>query len=42
MLAYYVEWHMREKLAEVLFDDHKREEAEKERTYTVAKAPRSA
>ena len=42
MLAYYVEWHMREKLAELLFDDHKREEAEKERTNIVAKAPRSA
>ena len=42
MLAYYVEWHIREKLAEVLFDDHKREEAEKERSNVVAKAPRSA
>jgi hypothetical protein len=33
---------MREKLAELLSDDHKRESAEKERTNVVAKAPRSA
>ena len=24
MLAYYVEWHLRSKLAPVLFDDHDR------------------
>jgi transposase len=41
MLAYYVEWHMRGKLAELLFDDHQRELAEKTRTSIVAKAPRS-
>lgn len=41
MLAYYVEWHMREALAELLFDDHQRETAEATRTSIVAKAPRS-
>jgi transposase len=41
MLAYYVEWHMRGKLAELLFDDHEREEAEETRASIVAKAPRS-
>ena len=30
MLAYYVEWHMRERLASILFDDHDPEEAAKE------------
>ena len=41
MLAYYVEWHMRGKLAELLFDDHEREQAEETRESIVAKAPRS-
>ena len=41
MLAYYVEWHMRGKLAELLFDDHERELAEETRESIVAKAPRS-
>jgi transposase len=41
MLAYYVEWHMRGKLAELLFDDHERESAEETRESIVAKAPRS-
>ena len=27
-LAYYVEWHMREKLAPLLFDDEEKELAE--------------
>ena len=31
MLAYYVEWHMRRKLAPVLFDDHDREAGERQR-----------
>ena len=41
MLAYYVEWHMRQKLAPLLFDDHERELAESERESIVAKAKRS-
>lgn len=41
MLAYYVEWHMRGKLAELLFDDHERELAESTRKSIVSKAPRS-
>jgi len=27
MLAYYVQWHMRQKLAPILFDDHERQQA---------------
>lgn len=42
MLAYYVEWHMRQKLAPLLFDDHERAAAEQERASIVAPAPRSA
>lgn len=42
MLAYHVEWHMRQRLAPLLFDDHERESAEGERTSVVAKAPRSS
>jgi Transposase DDE domain len=42
MLAYYVEWHMRQKLAPLLFDDHERAAAEQERPSIVAPAPRSA
>ncbi len=41
MLAYYVEWHMRGKLAPLLFDDHERAEAEATRTSIVNRAPRS-
>jgi transposase len=41
MLAYYIEWHMRGKLATILFDDHEREEAEATRASVVAPAPRS-
>lgn len=41
MLAYYVEWHMRNALAELLFDDHQRAAAEATRPSIVAKAPRS-
>ena len=41
MLAYYVEWHMRQKLAPILFDDHERSEAERTRKSIVAAAPRS-
>ena len=42
MLAYYVEWHMRGALAELLFDDHEREAAEAARESIVSPAPRSA
>ena len=41
MLAYYVEWHMRRRLAPILFDDHQRTEAEQSRESVVAPAPRS-
>lgn len=41
MLAYYVEWHMRQRLAPILFDDHQRTEAEPSRESVVAPAPRS-
>jgi hypothetical protein len=41
MLAYYVEWHMRRRLAPILFDDHERDEAEATRPSIVARAPRS-
>lgn len=38
MLAYYLEWHMRQKLAPMLFDDHDRAAAEAQRSSPVAKA----
>jgi hypothetical protein len=38
MLAYYLEWHMRQRLAPMLFDDHDRPAAEAQRTSPVAKA----
>lgn len=38
MLAYYLEWHMRQTLAPMLFDDHERAAAEALRTSPVAKA----
>jgi transposase len=41
MLAYYVEWHVREQLAPLLFEDHEREAAEAKRTSIVQPAPRS-
>jgi len=41
MLTYYVEWHMRQALAPVLFDDHQREDAAAERASIVAPAQRS-
>jgi transposase len=41
MLAYYVEWHMRQKLAPLLFDDHERDKAEAMRASIVQPAPRS-
>lgn len=42
MLAYYVEWHMRQLLAPVLFDDHDKPQAQAARTSIVAPAQRSA
>ena len=41
MLAYYVEWHMRSKLAPVLFDDHDRAAGEQLRESVVQPAQRS-
>ncbi len=41
VLAYYVEWHLRQSLAELLFDDHERELAHSTRATVVGKAPRS-
>lgn len=41
MLAYYVEWHMRQKLAPVLFDDEDRSSTEALRQTVVAPAQRS-
>jgi hypothetical protein len=41
MLAYYVEWHMRQALKPILFDDHDRPAAETARHSIVAKATRS-
>ena len=41
MLAYYVEWHIRQSLAPVLFDDHQREQAGAARASIVAPAQRS-
>lgn len=38
MMAYYLEWHMRQPLAPMLFDDHDRASAEAERVSPVAKA----
>lgn len=42
MLAYYVEWHMRRRLAPLLFDDEDRAEAEALRNSVVAPAQVSA
>jgi transposase len=41
MLAYYLEWHMRRKLAPLLFDDTDKEAAEALRNSVVASARRS-
>jgi len=41
MLAYYVEWHMRDKLAPILFDDEDAEYAQTLRASVVAPAQRS-
>jgi len=41
MLAYYVEWHMRERLKPMLFDDEYLDEASASRVSPVAKAVRS-
>jgi transposase len=42
MLAYYVEWHMRQALAPLLFDEQDKLAAEKARASVVAPAQRSA
>ena len=41
MLAYHLEWHMRERLAPMLFDDTDKQAAEVLRTSVVAQAQRS-
>jgi len=41
MLAYYVEWHMRNKLAPLLFDDHEKAAAQTRRESVVKPARRS-
>ena len=41
MLAYYLEWHMRQRLAPMLYDDADKEAAEALRSSVVAKAERS-
>ncbi len=41
MLAYYVEWHMRERLRELLFDEDDHEAAQKSRRSVLAAAKRS-
>lgn len=42
MLAYYVEWHMRQRLAPILFDDDDKPQAQAARSSIVAPAQRSA
>lgn len=42
MLAYYVEWHMRQRLAPLLFDDDDKPQAQAARRSIVAPAQRSA
>src|ERR1700737_2272058 len=42
MLAYYVEWHMRQALKPILFDDHDKASADAPRASIVAKAERSS
>jgi transposase len=41
MLAYYLEWHMRQRLAPMLFEDSNKEAAEARRQSVVAQAQRS-
>jgi hypothetical protein len=41
MLAYYLEWHMRQALKPILFDDHDKASADAARASIVAKAERS-
>ena len=41
MLAYYVEWHMRQMLKPILFDDHDKVSADAARPSIVGKARRS-
>jgi transposase len=41
MLAYYLEWHMRQVLKPILFDDHDKTSADAARISIVAKAKRS-
>jgi len=41
MLAYYLEWHLRQRLAPMLYDDTDRDAAEAQRSSVVAKAERS-
>ena len=41
MLAYYLEWHLRQALKSILFDDHDKAAAESRRQSAVAKAERS-
>lgn len=41
MLAYYVEWHMRQSLTPILFDDHDPDGAKQKRDSIVAPAKRS-
>src|SRR2546426_12688587 len=40
-LAYYLEWHMRQRLAPMPYDDTDKEAAEAQRSSVVAKAERS-
>src|SRR5277367_4234759 len=42
MLAYYLEWHMRQRLAPMLYDDTDKDAAEAQRPSVVAKAERSS
>src|SRR6202035_1830033 len=41
MLAYYLEWHMRQRLAPMLYDDTDKDAGEAQRSSIVAKAERS-
>src|ERR1700719_1884408 len=41
MLAYYLEWHMRQRLAPMLYDDADKDAGEAQRSSIVAKAERS-
>jgi len=42
MLSYHLEWHMRQALAPVLFDDHQRDQAAAARASIIAPAQRSS